>query len=91
MTASGKSKDPAGAQEQAVRGANGQAHVDEQAGPGPGSAGLAAVGGDEALAQALFGDPTKLTEPIKTVQDKFALLPAFLKVRLPSRAAGDVV
>ena len=26
-------------------------------------------------------DPTKLTEPIKRVEDKFQLLPAFLKVR----------
>lgn len=42
--------------------------------------GLAALGGDDALAEALYGDPTRLTEPIKTVHDKFALLPAFLKV-----------
>ncbi|KAG2492788.1 hypothetical protein HYH03_008949 [Edaphochlamys debaryana] len=46
-----------------------------------GPAGMDAVGGDEALAEVLYSDPTKLTEPIKTVQDKFALLPAFLKVR----------
>lgn len=26
-------------------------------------------------------DPTKLTKPIKTVKDKYELLPAFLKVR----------
>lgn len=48
---------------------------------GPGPDGMEAVGGDEALAEALYGDPTRLTEPIKTVNDKFALLPAFLKVR----------
>ncbi|GAX73919.1 hypothetical protein CEUSTIGMA_g1369.t1 [Chlamydomonas eustigma] len=29
----------------------------------------------------LFKDPSKLTEPIKKVEDKFQLLPAFLKVR----------
>ncbi len=29
----------------------------------------------------LTADPSKLTLPIKTVEDKFALLPAFLKVR----------
>jgi DNA-directed RNA polymerase III subunit RPC2 len=33
------------------------------------------------LHDALYGDPTKLTAPIKTVEDKFQLLPAFLKVR----------
>ncbi|KAG1669071.1 hypothetical protein FOA52_003989 [Chlamydomonas sp. UWO 241] len=30
---------------------------------------------------ALYGDPSKLTHPIKAVEDKFQLLPAFLKVR----------
>ena len=30
---------------------------------------------------ALTADPTKLTAPIRSVQDKFELLPAFLKVR----------
>lgn len=30
---------------------------------------------------ALTADPAKLTAPIKSVQDKFELLPAFLKVR----------
>lgn len=34
-----------------------------------------------AFDEALFGDPSKLTQPIKTVEDKFQLLPAFLKVR----------
>lgn len=36
---------------------------------------------DGGLHQALHGDPSKLTQPIKTVQDKFQLLPAFLQVR----------
>ena len=31
--------------------------------------------------EVLQGDPRKLTMPIKTVQDKYELLPAFLKVR----------
>lgn len=43
---------------------------------------------DAALEEALFSDPTKLTEPIKTVKDKFALLPAFLKVRSVVPGAG---
>lgn len=30
--------------------------------------------------RALTADPKKLTAPIKSVQDKFELLPAFLKV-----------
>ena len=34
-----------------------------------------------AFDEALLGDPSKLTQPIKTVEDKFQLLPAFLKVR----------
>lgn len=33
------------------------------------------------LDEALYGDPTKLTEPIKRLEDKFQMLPAFLKVR----------
>lgn len=36
---------------------------------------------DDALQQALYAEPTKLTEPIKTIEDKYKLLPAFLKVR----------
>jgi DNA-directed RNA polymerase III subunit RPC2 len=41
-------------------------------------AGAAAIdGGVEALAS----DPAKLAAPIKRVEDKFQLLPAFLKVR----------
>jgi len=36
---------------------------------------------DGGLHQALHGDPALLTQPIKTVQDKFHLLPAFLQVR----------
>lgn len=31
--------------------------------------------------QVLLKDPRKLTSPIKTVKDKYELLPAFLKVR----------
>ena len=31
--------------------------------------------------KVLWGDPKKLTSPIKTVEDKYELLPAFLKVR----------
>ena len=30
--------------------------------------------------EALLGDPSKLTQPIKDVKDKYELLPAFLKV-----------
>ena len=37
--------------------------------------------GDAALDAALYGDPAKLTAPIKTLADKYELLPAFLKVR----------
>ena len=37
--------------------------------------------GDPQLHDALLGDPAKLTEPIKRVEDKFQLLPAFLKVQ----------
>lgn len=33
------------------------------------------------LIESLSADPNKLTQPIKTVEDKFQLLPAFLKVR----------
>jgi hypothetical protein len=35
---------------------------------------------DPQLHDALLGDPAKLTEPIKRVEDKYQLLPAFLKV-----------
>ena len=35
---------------------------------------------DPQLHNALLGDPAKLTEPIKRVEDKYQLLPAFLKV-----------
>ena len=34
------------------------------------------------LEEALYGDPSLLTAPIKDVKDKWKLLPAFLKVRL---------
>jgi DNA-directed RNA polymerase III subunit RPC2 len=37
--------------------------------------------GMDAADKVLYEDPAKLTEPIKTVQDKYKLLPAFLKVR----------
>ena len=43
--------------------------------------------GDPQLHDALLGDPAKLTEPIKRVEDKFQLLPAFLKVAGPMTAA----
>ena len=36
---------------------------------------------DGSLPDCLTGDPAKLSAPIKTLEDKFALLPAFLKVR----------
>ena len=36
---------------------------------------------DGSLPECLIGDPSKLAAPIKTLEDKFALLPAFLKVR----------
>ncbi|DBB06715.1 hypothetical protein WJX77_001955 [Trebouxia sp. C0004] len=41
------------------------------------------VNGDhhDAAEEVLLKDPKKLTSPIKTVEDKFELLPAFLKVR----------
>jgi DNA-directed RNA polymerase III subunit RPC2 len=34
-----------------------------------------------ALDEALYSDPSKLSHPIKTIEDKFKLLPAFLAVR----------
>eukprot|EP00879_Flechtneria_rotunda_P016776 GHRR01017559.1.p1 GENE.GHRR01017559.1~~GHRR01017559.1.p1 ORF type:complete len:189 (+),score=26.16 GHRR01017559.1:321-887(+) len=33
------------------------------------------------LNELLAGDPSKLAEPIKLIEDKFKLLPAFLKIR----------
>lgn len=36
---------------------------------------------DDGLHTALHGDPSKLTAPIKQVQQKYELLPAFLRVR----------
>ena len=36
---------------------------------------------DGPLHESLHGDPSKLTAPIKRVEDKFQLLPAFLQVR----------
>jgi hypothetical protein len=51
----------------------------ERAAPpaGPSNAG----GGGSSLDDVLYGDPSKLTEPIKTIENKYELLPAFLKVR----------
>lgn len=34
--------------------------------------------------EALLGEPSKLTHPIKDVKDKYELLPAFLKVPVPT-------
>jgi hypothetical protein len=34
----------------------------------------------DAIYNGLLEDPSKLTEPIRTVEDKYELLPAFLKV-----------
>lgn len=42
--------------------------------------GAALMDVDEVL-EGLASDPNRLTEPIKRVEDKFQLLPAFLKVR----------
>lgn len=40
------------------------------------------VSAEAAAMDELFGgDPSKLSQPIKSVEDKFQLLPAFLKVR----------
>lgn len=35
----------------------------------------------DGVEQLLRSDPSKLTAPIKTIEDKFKLLPAFLKIR----------
>lgn len=35
----------------------------------------------DGVEQLLTSDPSKLTDPIKTIEDKFKLLPAFLKIR----------
>lgn len=43
--------------------------------------GLAGEPSKQQLHDALFGDPANLTAPINTVEDKFQLLPAFIKVR----------
>jgi len=37
--------------------------------------------GDGGVHELLTADPSKLTEPIKTIQDKYKLLPAFLQIR----------
>lgn len=37
--------------------------------------------GDSSVEDLLRKDPSKLTEPIKELEDKFQLLPAFLKVQ----------
>ena len=51
--------------------------------PAAGPAPMEGAQADQQLHDALYGDPAKLTQPINTVQDKFQLLPAFLKVRRP--------
>ena len=57
---------------------------EENLGPKPGKmspkAGVEPMETTEDVMAAL-SDPSKLTKPIKTVQDKYELLPAFLKVR----------
>jgi hypothetical protein len=35
---------------------------------------------DKVVEELLEGDPTELTKPIKSVEDKWRLVPAFLKV-----------
>lgn len=59
------------------------AAADEDGSSGIGSIGIAAA--DWA------GDKSKLTHPIKTVKDKYELLPAFLKVshRCPPPTSGQ--
>lgn len=66
--------------------ANGSAAVGQaaQSNAGQAAGGAAMDGGpweDQQLHDALYSDPAKLTQPINTVEDKFQLLPAFLKVR----------
>jgi DNA-directed RNA polymerase III subunit RPC2 len=39
------------------------------------------VADTDTVLDSLNADPSKLSHPIKTVEDKFQLLPAFLKVR----------
>ena len=51
----------------------------------PAEEGLAGEPSKQQLHDALFGDPANLTAPINTVEDKFQLLPAFIKVRGPLR------
>jgi len=36
---------------------------------------------DDGVQKLLTADPSKLTEPIKKIEDKYKLLPAFLKIR----------
>lgn len=36
---------------------------------------------DGSVKQLLLKDPTRLTSPIRTIKDKYELVPAFLKVR----------
>ena len=52
--------------------------------PGGGGSGAAAGAAQEIGNGWLGGDPAKLNAPIKTVKDKYELLPAFLKVRARS-------
>jgi DNA-directed RNA polymerase III subunit RPC2 len=48
---------------------------------GAGKVAAMSAADDAAMQDLLSGDPAQLTAPIKTVQDKFKLLPAFLKIR----------
>lgn len=47
----------------------------------PGKSRRSDVGGDTDAMGCLTRDPSKVTSPIGTLEDKFELLPAFLKVR----------
>jgi DNA-directed RNA polymerase III subunit RPC2 len=52
----------------------------EGAGAAGGGGGAQAMGMD-AVEELLTADPSKLSAPIKAIEDKYALLPAFLQVR----------
>ena len=55
-----------------------------------GVGGAAHAGGHGTVMEnAMLGDPSKLNQPIKTVDDKFQLLPAFLKVRGLVKQVGN--
>lgn len=46
---------------------------------------------ENGVREALLGDPSKLTQPIKDVKDKYELLPAFLKVCLLQMSDGALI